>query len=183
MTFFVKYDYNQLCKTVLKEQLEALKIDYEYTAHGQITLANAINNELQIKLEARLKHYGIEILSNQKETLVERIKHAIDNMLKSKDLRTVKVSSYLSDTLRYSYAHLSTVFSENTYTSIENYMILKKVDLVKERICNTNLTLTEIAYQLDYSSVAHLSGQFKKTTGLTPSSFQKIMKNKRPQLR
>ncbi|OBX21135.1 MULTISPECIES: helix-turn-helix domain-containing protein [Bizionia] len=178
MTLFVKYDLDLVCKTVIKVQLDALHISHTITSIGEIKIHKDLDTEKRSALEVALKKYGIQILSNQKETLVERIKHTIDEMLKNNDLRTLKVSSYLSDTLNYSYAHLSTVFSESTYTSIENYMILKKVDLVKERICNTNLTLTEIAYQLDYSSVAHLSGQFKKTTGLTPSGFQRIMKNR-----
>lgn len=178
MILFVKYDYDLVCKTVLKEQLDALNISHTHTAQGEVKIHDALSEAERTKIDAALERYGIQVLSNPKETLVERIKNTIDDLLNNKDLRTVKVSSYLSDTLLYSYAHLSTVFSESTYTSIENYMILKKVDLVKERICNTDLTLTEIAYQLDYSSVAHLSGQFKKTTGLTPSSFQKIMKNK-----
>jgi len=179
MTLFVKYDLDLVCKTVIKEQLEALDIAHTITSIGEVKIQKDLDAAKRSALEDALKRYGIQILSNQKETLVERIKHTIDDMLKNNDLRTLKVSSYLSDTLNYSYAHLSTVFSESTYTSIENYMILKKVDLVKERICNTNLTLTEIAYQLDYSSVAHLSGQFKKTTGLTPSGFQRIMKNRK----
>ncbi|SFN73936.1 transcriptional regulator, AraC family [Bizionia echini] len=178
MTLFVKYDFDLVCKTVVKEQLNLLDIAHTITSLGEIKIHDALEAEKRELLDAALKRYGIQILSNQKETLVERIKHTIDDMLQNTDLRTVKVSSYLSDALNYSYAHLSTVFSESTYTSIENYMILKKVDLVKERICNTDLTLTEIAYQLDYSSVAHLSGQFKKTTGLTPSVFQRIMKNR-----
>ncbi|MGY0392850.1 helix-turn-helix domain-containing protein [Bizionia sp. KMM 8389] len=179
MTLFVKYDYDIICKAVLKEQLENLDIAYKLTSVGEVEISTDLTESQHEALEIALSKYGIQIVSNQKETLVERIKNTIDDMLNNADLRTVKVSSYLSDSLHYSYAHLSTVFSENTYTSIENYMILKKVDLVKDRICNSNLTLTEIAYQLDYSSVAHLSGQFKKTTGLTPSSFQKIMKNKK----
>lgn len=178
MTLFVKYDFDLVCKTVVKEQLNLLDIAHTITSLGEIKIHDALEAEKRELLDAALKRYGIQILSNQKETLVERIKHTIDDMLQNTDLRTVKVSSYLADALNYSYAHLSTVFSESTYTSIENYMILKKVDLVKERICNTDLTLTEIAYQLDYSSVAHLSGQFKKTTGLTPSVFQRIMKNR-----
>lgn len=178
MILFVKYDFDFVCKTVLKEQLDALNIAHTITSLGEVEILTNLSTEKRLSLDDALKRYGIQILTNQKDTLVERIKHTIDEMLKNNDLRTVKVSSHLSDTLNYSYAHLSTVFSESTYTSIENYMILKKVDLVKERICNTNLTLTEIAYQLDYSSVAHLSGQFKKTTGLTPSGFQRIMKNR-----
>ncbi|TYB77087.1 helix-turn-helix domain-containing protein [Bizionia myxarmorum] len=178
MILFVKYDFDLVGKTVLKEQLDALNIPHTISNLGEVQIHDNLSEDKREKLDESLKRYGIQIVSNQKETLVERIKNTIDELLNNKDLRTLKVSSYLSDSLNYSYAHLTTVFSESTYSSIENYMILKKVDLVKELICNTDLTLTEIAYQLDYSSVAHLSGQFKKTTGLTPSSFQKIMKNK-----
>jgi len=178
MTFFVKYDFDLACKTLLKEHLDAYDITYSLGSLGEVNIKGKLSDEDRIALANSLRRYGIEILDGQKITLVERIKNAIDELLKNKDLKSVKVSSYLSDTLHYSYAHLSSVFSESTYTSIENYIILRKVDLAKELICNTDLTLTEIAFQLNYSSVAHLSGQFKKTTGLTPSSFQRIMKKK-----
>ena len=89
------------------------------------------------------------------------------------------VSTYLSEKLDYSYTYLSTVFSETTHTSIENFVILKKIDIAKTLIINKDLTLTEIAFKLNYSSVAHLSSQFKKTTGLTPSTFQKIIKKRK----
>ncbi|MDO6439274.1 AraC family transcriptional regulator [Cyclobacterium sp. 1_MG-2023] len=126
-----------------------------------------------------LNKYGITVLDDQKETLVDRIKNTIDEMLNDENARHLKVSSYLSDKLGYTYSYLSSVFSENTYSSIENYLILRKVDLVKELLQEGNLNLTEIAFRLNYSSVSHLSGQFKKTTGLTPSSFQRIMERKK----
>ncbi|GGG58284.1 helix-turn-helix domain-containing protein [Bizionia arctica] len=178
MTLFVKYDFDLVYKTLLKEQLEALDIAYSFGSLGEIHIEGKLSKDKLDMLTASLKRYGIEILSKQNVTLIERIKNAIDDYLQNKELRSEKLSSYLSDKLHYSYAHLSTAFSENTYNSIENYMILKKVDLVKELMCNTSLTLTEIAFRLDYSSVAHLSGQFKKTTGLTPSLFLRIMKKK-----
>ncbi|MCX7550079.1 helix-turn-helix domain-containing protein [Xanthomarina sp. F2636L] len=179
MTLFVKYNFDLVCKTLLKEQLDALDISYTLNSLGEIQINGALSPEKLEILTTSLNKYGIEILTKQKVTLEDRIKNAIDDYLKNKEFRTVKLSTYLSDKLHYSYAHLSTIFSENTYTSIENYMILKKVDLAKELICHTDLTLTEIAFRIDYSSVAHLSGQFKKTTGLTPSAFQRIMNNKK----
>ena len=102
-------------------------------------------------------------------------------MLTSDAVRKYNTSDYLAEKLNYSYTYLSSLFSETTYTSIESYIILSKVDRAKDLLLNTNVTLTEIAHQLNYSSVAHLSRQFKKTTGLTPSVFQKIIK-KRKQL-
>ncbi|MCX7547223.1 AraC family transcriptional regulator [Xanthomarina sp. F1114] len=178
MTLFVKYNFDLVCKTLLKEKLDALDISYTLGNVGEIHIDKTLSEEKLNTLSASLKKYGIDILTNPKTTMVERIKNSIDEFLRDKDLRAINFSTYLADKLHYSYPHLSTIFSENTYTSIENYIILKKVDLAKELMCSTNLTLTEIAFQLDYSSVAHLSGQFKKTTGLTPSTFQRIMKNK-----
>ncbi|MDX1316572.1 MAG: AraC family transcriptional regulator [Xanthomarina gelatinilytica] len=179
MTLFVKYDLDLLCKTLLKEQLDAQDISYSLGSLGEIHIEGKLSPEKQENLTAGLKKYGIDILSKQKVSLIDRIKNAIDDYLRNEDFRTEKLSTYLSNKLHYSYAHLSTVFSENTYMSVENYTILKKIDLAKELICNTNLTLTEIAFRLDYSSVAHLSRQFKKTTGLTPSVFQSIMNKKK----
>lgn len=179
MTLFVKYDLDLLCKTLLKEQLDAQDISYSLGSLGEIHIEGKLSPEKQENLTAALKKYGIYILSKQKVSLIDRIKNAIDDYLRNEDFRTEKLSTYLSNKLHYSYAHLSTVFSENTYMSVENYTILKKIDLAKELICNTNLTLTEIAFRLDYSSVAHLSRQFKKTTGLTPSVFQSIMNKKK----
>ncbi len=179
MTLFVKYDLDLLCKTLLKEQLDAQDISYSLGSLGEIHIEGKLSPEKQENLTAALKKYGIDILSKQKVSLIDRIKNAIDDYLRNEDFRTKKLSTYLSNKLHYSYAHLSTVFSENTYMSVENYTILKKIDLAKELICNTNLTLTEIAFRLDYSSVAHLSRQFKKTTGLTPSVFQSIMNKKK----
>ena len=179
MTLFLKYNFDLVCKTLIKEKFEILNISFTLGRMGEIHLDETLSEDKLNTLSASLKRYGIDIITNPKTTLVERIKNTIDQFLRDKELHVVNFSTYLSDELRYSYSYLSTVFSENTYTSIENYIILKKVDLAKELICSTNLTLTEISYKLNYSSVAHLSGQFKKTTGLTPSTFQRIMKNKK----
>ena len=176
---FFKYDFDILCKTFIKEHLDALDVSYAINSVNEVVMKDNLQEEKYKTLSEALKKYGIEILTDKKSTLIERIKQAIDDMLNDDKNKHLKLSSYLSDTLNYSYTYLSTIFSENTYTSIENYTILRKVDLAKAFMCNTNLTLTEIAYRLNYSSVAHLSGQFKKTTGLTPSAFQNIMKKKK----
>lgn len=182
MTLFIKYNLDLVCKTLLKEKLDTFDVSFTIGNTGEIHIDKTLSEEKLNIISSTLKQYGIDIVTNPKATIVARIKYSIDEYLRNKDLRSVKFSAYLADKLHYSYPHLSTVFSENTYSSIENYIILKKVDVAKELMCNTDLTLTEIAFQLDYSSVAHLSGQFKKTTGLTPSAFQRIMKNKKQQL-
>tara|TARA_R110002051_G_C8732983_1_gene498120 strand:+ start:90 stop:659 length:570 start_codon:yes stop_codon:yes gene_type:complete len=180
MKLNVKYDFNTICKIVLQEQLAALSIPYRLHGLGEIEFERPLNVDQKNKLTTSLSSYGIEIIDDQKSAMVQRIKETITNMiLHDEQAKNYKVSSYLSEKLNYSYVYLSNVFSEVTYSSIENFVILKKIDHVKSLIISNNYTLTEIAYQLNYSSVAHLSYQFKKTTGLTPSTFQKIILRRR----
>lgn len=179
MILFVKYDFHLACRTILKEHLEAMDISYALGSLGEIKIDGDFDESKKEALENSLKKYGIEFLDGQKTTLVERIKSAIDIMLRDEDAKSIKISAYLANKMNYSYSYLSNIFSESTFTSIENYVILRKVDFAKQLICETDLTLTEIAFKLNYSSVAHLSKQFKKTTGLTPSTFLRIMKNKK----
>ena len=146
---------------------------------GEVEIHRELSPEELEALADRLHHYGIQILGNPKMVLVQRIKDTIDRMLRNDNLRLYKISSYLSDQLEYSYAHLSNLFSEATHSSIENFVILRKVNYAKELIASGNHSLTEIAYRLNYSSVAHLSNQFKKTTGLTPTKFQRILQKRR----
>ena len=179
MKINVKFDYNFICKAVLQEQLDALKLDYKVNNLSEIEFSKNLTALEIEEIKVALNTYGIEILANQQNVLVERIKDVITAFINdSEKSKKYNVSDYLSEELKYSYAHLSAVFSENTYSSIENFIILKKTDLAKELIIYKNFTLTEIAHQLNYSSVAHLSSQFKKTTGLTPSAFQRIIKKR-----
>ena len=179
MRITLKIDYDVLAKAVLIEQLEALGVKYELCKPGELILCGDPGPEIRERLISALSVYGITMLDDKQSVLVERIKSAIDEMLRSREDRTHKVSEYLSERLRYSYPYLSALFSEATFTSIENFIILRKVDLVKDLLANSDLTLTEIAYRLHYSSVAHLSAQFKKTTGLTPTTFQRILTKRR----
>ncbi len=180
MKLNVKYDFNAMCKIVLQEQLAELSIPYRLHGLGEIEFERPLDPQQINKLSSSLAAYGIDIIDDQKSALVQRIKETITNMiLHDEEAKNYKVSSYLSDKLNYSYVYLSNVFSEVTHSSIENFVILKKIDHAKSLIINKDFTLTEIAYQLNYSSVAHLSYQFKKTTGLTPSTFQKIIEKRR----
>ena len=130
-------------------------------------------------LTEELKEYGIDIIENQKSVLVQKIKDTIIEMIHSPELVNVKSSVYLAEKLSHSYGYLSNLFSDVTYTSIENYIILQKIEYAKQLIVSSDLSLTEIAFQLNYSSVAHLSTQFKNVTGITPSAFQRIITKRR----
>lgn len=179
MKIYVSFDFSITRNAILKEQLDKLGVSYSIDNSKEITINNDLTPEQELKLATSLEKYGVKIIDNYQTELVQRIKDTINEMLADDEANLYKVSAYLADKLNYSYAYLSNLFSENTYTSIENFVILKKVDYAKELIATTDLTLTEIAYRLNYSSVAHLSAQFKKTTGLTPSGFQKIIKKRK----
>lgn len=180
MRLYIKYDINQACRVILQEQLEKLDIKYQLLDLGEIEFKETISQETYDKLHAELERYGIELLDNQKSQLIQRIKDTIVEMVYEKDkLPTSTISSYLADRLNLSYGYISNIFSENTFTSIENYIIMQKIERAKKLIIEDGLTLTEVSYKLNYSSVAHLSGQFKKTTGLTPSMFKRIVDKRR----
>lgn len=181
MKLNLKLDVTLACRVILREQLQKLSIAYTICKAGEIEICDKTTKVQRNELITALQKYGITVIENQKKALVERIKHTIDTMLHDENAKAVKVSFYLTNKLNYSYNHISNIFSESTFCSIENYIILRKVDFVKDLLCDNHLTLTEIADKFDYSSVAHLSGQFKKTTGLTPSAFQRIMNRKKLQ--
>lgn len=123
---------------------------------------------------------GLELLDDKRAILIERIKNVIVQMIHYEDdLPKVKFSVYLAEQLNYDYTYLANIFSETQGTTIEHYIILHKIEKVKELIIYDELNLTEIAGKLHYSSVAHLSNQFKKVTGLTPTYFKSLKKKKR----
>jgi len=157
-------------------------LKYDLTTFGEVEIRQHFSVEEYKQLNTALSEYGIEIVESQKSVLVQKIKDVIIEMIYLEEkLPASKISHYLTEKLNHSYGYLANLFSEVTYTSIENFIILQKIELVKELIISEKLTLTEISIKLNYSSVAHLSNQFKKTTGLTPSMFQRIIeKRNRP---
>lgn len=174
MKTYIKYDINVACRTIVQEQLARLGIDYELQDLGEIVIKKDVPEAVFAELQANLKRYGIDILNDQKSQLIQRIKNTIVEMVGQDKLPNSKISYYLAERLRMNYSYISAVFSEYTHTSIENYIILQKIERTKKLLLQ-DLSLTEISYLLNYSSVAHLSGQFKKMTGLSPSAFKKII--------
>jgi AraC family transcriptional regulator len=155
--------------------LEELEIDYLSIELGIVKLAGELNPEQQIKLNKALKHYELELMDNKKGILVERIKTLIIETFHSSpgEIR-IKFSEYLSKSLGYDYTYLANVFSETEGITIERFYILSRTERVKELMVYEGLSIKEIAYQMNYSSVSHLCLQFKKVTGQTPSMFKKL---------
>lgn len=180
MKVFIKFDFNTACKKILEEKLDESQIKYRIFGFGEVEFLEKVSAEKMKSFTQSLGNYGIEIVENQKTVLIQKIKDAIVDMVFNEDTSiSVKSSVYLSEKLKHSYGYLSNLFSEVTYTSIENFIILQKIEYTKQLIINDQLSLTEIAFKLNYSSVAHLSSQFKNTTGITPSAFQRIIKKRR----
>lgn len=175
MKMYVKFDFNTLCKKILDEKLREHGLKYRLLNFGEVEFYESLTQEQHITFKRNLEDYGIEIIENQKAALVQKIKDAIVELISSEEDISVKASIYISEKLNHSYGYLSNLFSEITHTSIENFLIIRKIEFAKELIISKKLSFTEIAYRLNYSSVAHLSTQFKNTTGMTPSQFQKII--------
>lgn len=164
---------------MLEEHLQTYRVKYRFINFGEIELLETLPKEQFDGLVKQLGEYGIEIIENQKTALVQKIKDAIIELVRSEEPLNLKLSVYLAEKLQLSYGHLSNVFSEVTYTSIENFVMIQKIEYAKHLIINEKMNLTEISYQLNYSSVAHLSTQFKNITGITPSQFQRIISKRR----
>ncbi len=180
MKLFIKFDFKTVCNRVLESKLDELNIKYKILGFGEVEFLEKITTERYVKIQHSLNEYGIEIVENQKSILVEKVKDAIREIVFNTDeALNIKTSVYLAEKLGHSYGYLSNLFSEITYTSIENFIILQKIEYAKQLILTTNLSLTEIAFNLNYSSVAHLSTQFKNTTGITPSTFQRIISKRK----
>ncbi|WP_259108900.1 AraC family transcriptional regulator [Chryseobacterium sp. JUb7] len=179
MKMYVKFDFNALCKKILDEKLKEHGLKYRLLNFGEVEFYETLTQEQHKTFKKNLEDYGIEIIENQKTTLVQKIKDTIVELVFSGEIIPVKASIYIAEKLNHSYGYLSNLFSEVTHTSIENFIILQKIEHAKELIIGNKQSLTEIAHKLNYSSVAHLSTQFKNTTGITPSQFQKIVMKRR----
>ncbi len=180
MVVNIKYNINALCKKVLQEQLEKLQLTYNQLGSMEVFIPDDIPPEKMQLLEIGLNEYGGEIVKDNKSILVQKIKDTIINMIYSEEkLRPSKVSFYLSEKLNYTYGYLANIFSEIGYSTIENFIIIQKVERAKHLITKTDLNLSEIAWKLNYSSPGHFSTQFKNATGLTPTVFKRIIEKRR----
>lgn len=183
MKLFIKFDINTICALYLKQKLEEQNISFNTLGFGEIELDQNLSIDALDALKNNLSPFGFEVVENQKSVLVQKIKDAIIELVYLEDSNNYKSSVYLAEKLNHSYGYLSNVFSEVTYSSIENFIILQKIERAKQLMLVNEMSLTEIAFLLNYSSVAHLSTQFKNTTGITPSAFQRIIKKRREYLK
>lgn len=169
------------CKMLVKEELKKLGLNFVSVDLGMVEIQGDLTEKQREKFRDQLKRSGLELLDNKKQILVEKIKSVIVEMVHYRDeLPEVNDSDYISEKLDYDYTYLSNTFTEVKGITIQQYIIQHKIERVKELLLYDELTLTEIAWKLHYSSVAHLSNQFKKVTGLTPTYFKEL-KHKRDQ--
>lgn len=167
------------CKMMVKAELEKLGLKYVVVELGMVDILEDITNEQRNKLKENLLKSGLELLDDKRSILIEKIKAVIVEMVHYTDeMPEVNYSEYISKKLGYDYTYLANIFSEVKGTTIQKFIIMHKIERVKELLLYDELNLTEISYKLNYSSVAHLSSQFKKVTGLTPTFF-KHLRNKR----
>ncbi|MDA9563456.1 AraC family transcriptional regulator [Flavobacteriales bacterium] len=179
MKLYIKYMVSLRCKMMVKEELKKLGLHYVIVDLGMIEILEDITQEQRNLLKENLLKSGLELLDDKKSILVEKIKNVITEMIHySDELPKVNYSDYISEKLNHDYTYLANVFSEVKGITIQQFIIIHKIERVKELLLYNELNLTEISYKLHYSSVAHLSSQFKKITGLTPS-FYKQLKEKR----
>lgn len=169
------------CKMVVKEELKKLGIHYVILDLGMVELLQDITEDDRLLLKTNLLKSGLELLEDQRSILIERIKNVITEMIHySDELPDTNYSEYISKKIGHDYTYLSNIFSEVKGITIQQFIIMHKIERVKELLLYDELNLTEISYKLHYSSVAHLSNQFKKITGLSPSFYKKL-KQKRNQ--
>lgn len=171
------------CKMFVKEELKKLGIECVSVDLGVVETQADITDDQLETFAKNLKKSGLELLDNKKNILVEKIKSVIVEMIHYEDeVPKVNDSDYISKKLGYDYTYLSNTFSEVKGITIQQYIIMHKIEKVKELLLYDELTLTEIAHKLHYSSVAHLSNQFKKITGLTPSYFKEVREKREKNL-
>ena len=176
MELHLKYDISLVCQVLLREHLEKHSIPYNLTKLGGVEIKDTVSADKARLLEAELRNYGIELIDNSKSIVVQKIKEAVHEIIyRGEKSSRIKLSDFLSGKLKLSYSYLSKIFSEETGMSVENYMIRHRIERVKQLITENCMTITEIAWKLNYSSAAHLSNQFKKITGLTPTFYQDLV--------
>lgn len=175
MKILIKNMVSLRCIMVVETALDELKIPYDSLELGEIESIYELSEEKLKQLDLYLRPFGLEVKENNKKQLAEKIKAAIIDLVHNSDEQMkVTLSDYLSQRLNHNCTYLSNLFSEVMGVSIEKFFITKKIEHVKELLVNENLNLKEISYLTKYSSVAHLSYQFKKITGYAPSEFRLI---------
>lgn len=168
------------CKMAVKEELKKLGVHFIVVDLGEVEIMEELSAEKREQLRQGLFTAGLELMDNKRAVLIERIINVITEMIHySNEIPKVNYSDFISEKLSYDYTYLSNIFSEVKGITIQQFIIIHKIERAKELLLYDELSLTEISYKLHYSSVAHLSNQFKKVTGLSPSNFKQLKDKRR----
>ena len=178
MKLYVTYDTHRICQDLLCRELDHHGVNYDLNNTGELILKDRKSQEILDSIKTSLSEKGIDLVNNDKLILVERIKTEIVRLVLNKSIDDQAFSTELAKKFNHTYSYIAKVFSESTHSTIENFTILSKIEEVKKMLIHDQLSLTEIAFRLNYSSVAHLSRQFKKKTGLTPTQFKHIIEKR-----
>jgi AraC-like DNA-binding protein len=180
MKLYIKYMVSIRCKMMVRSELDKLGLHYGIVDLGDVEVIGEVTPEQRSLLKTALLQSGLELMDDQRAMLIEKIKNVIVEMVHYADEPPkTNFSDYLSEKLNYDYTYLANIFSEVTGTTIEKFIIAHKIERVKELLLYDELNLSEISYKLNYSSVGHLSNQFKKVTGLTPTFFKQLKRKRR----
>jgi len=168
------------CKMAVKDALRKLQLHFVVVDLGEVDIMENINEVQRAQLKLELFNSGLELMDDKRAMLIEKIKNVIIEMVHhSEEAIKINFSDFLSEKLKHDYTYLANLFSEVQGTTIEQFIIVHKIERIKELIIYGELNITEIAWKMNYSSVAHLSNQFKKVTGLTPSHFKQLKDKRR----
>lgn len=180
MKIYIKYMVSNRCKMAVKEELRKLGLHFVVVDLGEVDIMENLSIEKREQLKTGLFNAGLELMDDKRSVLIERIVNVITGMIHySDEIPKVNYSDFISEKLNYDYTYLSNIFSEVKGITIQQFIIIHKIERAKELLLYDELNLTEISYKLHYSSVAHLSNQFKKITGLSPSNFKQLKDRKR----
>jgi AraC-like DNA-binding protein len=179
MKLYIKYMVSMRCKLIVKDELEKIGIHSVYVDLGLVETLEDLTVKQHYEFKTGLAKMGLELMDDKKSILIDKIKTLIIEMIHySDELPKMNYSDYLSEKLSYDYTYLSNIFSEVKGITIQHFIIIHKIEKVKELLLYDELNLSEISYKLHYSSAAHLSNQFKKITGLSPSFYKKLKKKR-----
>jgi len=174
MKLQIKNMVSNRCKMVVRDELKKLGLHFIIVDLGEVEIMEDISGEQRQQLNISLLNSGLELMEDKRTVLIEKIKNIIVEMVRNPGEIKIKLSDLLREKLHHNYAYLANLFSEVQGMSIQHFIVLYKVDRIKEFIRYDELSVTEIAYKMNYSSVGHLSNQFKKITGLSPEHFKEL---------